>query len=184
MHNFILKWEQRFNVSSWPQNYKHCFISSKAFNSISKPFNIMLNAKRISFQNTFVVMDPSGLTLKVVSTNLVGLLSTINFIFLWWEFLFANNSWFVAFFFLLVKFYCHQCNVCTSLDSEKLQKSFSILFIRIQDQITGIAPPTGHPSICFTSLSFTLKTQFLFNFSKRPRKINLLLRIGLITLFS
>ena len=42
MHNFVFKWEQRFSVSSWPQNCKHCFASSKALISINKSFNIML----------------------------------------------------------------------------------------------------------------------------------------------
>ena len=47
MHNFVFKREQRFNVSSGLQNYKHYCASSKAFKSINKPVKIMLIARTI-----------------------------------------------------------------------------------------------------------------------------------------
>ena len=80
----VLKWKQRFNVSSWLQNYKHYSASSKAFNSIYKPFNIMLIARTISNLNKTLLRSSncqSGIIgwflsffLKSLITNLLKLI--------------------------------------------------------------------------------------------------------------
>ena len=39
MRNIVFIWEQRFQVSIWPQNCKHYFSCSKTFSSINKLFH-------------------------------------------------------------------------------------------------------------------------------------------------
>ena len=63
--------------------------------------------------------------MKAVSRNLVGLDSMVNLMFLGWEFIFANNTSFVAFFFFWL--YCHGRKDSKMFDLKELQ-SFSILF--------------------------------------------------------
>ena len=63
-------------------------------------WEIQKAGKFAGFRNNFVVTEPSGLTLKCVSKNLVRLDSTTNFMFSWWEFILANNSSFLAVFWL------------------------------------------------------------------------------------
>ena len=54
------------------------------------------------FEILLLSWNHQGSTLKVVSRILVVFDSMVNFMFLWWEFMFANNSSFVAFFYLSV----------------------------------------------------------------------------------
>ena len=75
------------------------------------------------FRNTFIVMEPSRLTLKAVPRNLVGLVSTVNFMLSWCECMFANDL-------LLLQHFSMQSYTLRKANFKQyVTQSFSILFM-------------------------------------------------------
>ena len=96
---------------------------------------------------TLVVTEPSRFLLKAVSRNLVGLVSTVNLIFGWCEFIFWNNSSKSVFFFLLeivCVCVCVYVCVCVCLYSSTVKASSvwkmskTYLRVRINDLVLWI----------------------------------------------